>query len=372
MFKNILILLLISCIVACNHTTKQKDKKEIFIDPTEQVSATDLFSSYRYVALETTADNLISKIDKVQIDSTNNRIYVMDQERAAVFIFDSHGKFIHKIQHIGRAPEEYSSLEDFMMYKSDIYCLARSGKINCYSETGDFLRGYKLDNWYNNFVILNDSLMYLYSENSNNKNFNFILYDYKNDTYLKEFDPFSKNQNFLFQKTPFNWAGDSLLITKPFDLTVYLLDENAMVPWNTFSFNTPDKIPDEYENMSMEILNHNLRGKSLVKGLDHITKEKNMIWITYEIFYPDLGYRSLVSSYNLDSKKAKTFRSGDDIDTQIPFIFNPLLFYKDQLITYFPAIAALDIAKRYSLDIFKNDTIQETDNPVLFFNKLKR
>ena len=174
-----------------------------------------------------------------------------------------------------------------------------------------------------------------------------------------------------FKKTPFNQVGDSLLITKPFDLTVYLLDENAMVPWNTFSFNTPDKIPDEYENMSMEILNHNLRGKSLVKRLDHITKEKNMIWITYEIFYPDLGYRSLVSSYDLDSKKAKTFRSGDDIDSQIPFIFNPLLFYKDQLITYFPAIAALDIAKRYSLDIFKNDTIRETDNPILFFNKLK-
>lgn len=371
MFKNTLIIFLFCSLIACNQATKQENKKSIFIDPTEQVSASDLFCGYQYVALETKDDNLISKINKIQIDSDNDRIYVMDQERATVFVFDMHGKFINKIQRQGRAPEEYSSLEDFVIYKSDIYCLARSGKINCYSEKGDFLCGYKLDNWYNNFVILNDSLMYLYSENSNNKNFNFILYDYKNDTYLKEFDPFPKNQNFLFQKTPFNQIGDSLFITKPFDLTVYQLDENKMISWNSFSFNTPDKIPDNYKEMNTESLNLDLRGKSLVKRLDNITKIKNTIWIAYEIFYPDLGYRSLISSYDLDTKVGKTFRSGDDIDPQIPYIFNPLSFYKDQLITYFPAIAALDIAKRYSLDTFKNDTIQETDNPILFFNQLK-
>ncbi len=371
MFKNILIILLISSLVGCNQTMKQKSKKNIFIDPTKQVTISDLFGGYKYVALETTDDNFISKIDKIQIDSDNDRIYIMDQGRAAVFIFNMEGRFINKIQRIGRAPEEYSSLEDFIAYKSNIYCLARVGKINCFSETGDFLCGYKLDNWYNNFAILNDSLMYLYSENSNNKNFNFILYDYKNDAYLKEFDPFPKNQNFLFQKTPFNYVGDSLLITKPFDLTVYRLDENNMVPWYSFSFNTPDKIPDNYENMNMESLNLNLRGKSLVKRLDNITKVRNTLWIVYEIFYPDLGYRSLISSYDLDSKVTKTFRSGDNIDPQVPYMFNPLIFYKDQLITYFPAIAALDVAKRYSLDIFKDDTIQETDNPILFFNKLK-
>lgn len=371
MFKYIPIILLIACFAACKQTAKQANNADIFIDPTEQKSASDLFGGYRYIALETTDDNLIGKIDKVQIDSVRNRIYVMDQERGAVFVFNTQGKFIGKIQHPGRAPEEYTSLEDFVAYKSDIYCLARSGKINRYSETGDFLQGYKLDNWYNNFVILNDSLIYLYSENSNNKKFNFILYDYKNDVYLKEFDPFPKNQNYLFQKSPFNPVEDSLLITKPFDLTVYSLDENGMAPRYSFSFNTPDRIPNDYESMNTETLIQDLRGKSLVKRLDNITKIGNTIYIVYEIFYPELGYRSLISSYDLDSKMVKTFRSGDDIDPQVPFIFNPLGFYKDRLVTYFPAIASLSIAKTYSLDTFKNDSIQETDNPILFFNQLK-
>lgn len=371
MFKYIPIILLISSLVSCKHSTKQESKNNIFIDPAEQVAASDLFRGYRYVALETTDDNLIGKIDKVQIDSVRNRIYVMDRERGAVFVFNTHGKFIDKIQRPGRAPEEYTSLEDFVAYKSDIFCLARSGKINRYSETGDFLQGYKLDNWYNNFVILNDSLIYLYSENSNNKNFNFILYDYKNDVYLKEFDPFPKNQNYLFQKSPFNQVEDNLLITKPFDLTVYRLNENGMVPRYSFSFNTPDQIPEHYETMNTESLINDLRGKSLVKRLDNITKIGNTIWMVYEIFYPELGYRSLISSYDLDSKIVKTFRSGDEIDPQVPFLFNPLGFYKDRLVTYFPAIASLSIAKTYDLDIFKNDTIQETDNPILFFNQLK-
>lgn len=371
MFKNTFIIWLVSGLVACSHLPKKENQENIFIDPTIQVSCSDLFRDYQYVALETTNDNLIGKIDKIQIDSTNNRIYIMEREQASVLIFNMNGKFVNKIQRIGRAPEEYPSLEDFIVYKSKIYGLTRSGKINCYSENGNFLRSYKLDSWYNNFVILNDSLMYLYSENSNNKNFNFILYDYKNDAYLKAFDPFPKNQSFLFRGTPFNHVDDSLLITKPFDLTVYSLDENNMIPRYSFSFKTSDQIPDNYENMDMEILNRDLRGKTLVKRLDYITKIRNTIWIVYEIFYPGLGYRSHISSYNLKSKTLKTFRSGDDINPQFPYIYNPLSFYKDQLITYAPAVLALDIAKRYSLDIFQNDSIQETDNPILFFNKLK-
>lgn len=296
----------------------------------------------------------------------------MDNKGYSIFIFDKAGRYVSKIQKQGRASDEYTSLEDFVVYHSNIYCLSRINKeINVYSENGDFLKNYKLDNWYNNFAVLNDSLMYLYSEDSNDKLFNFILYDYKNNIYLKEFDPFKKNQSYRFRISPFNFSLGKYLVTKQFDNTVYSLGEKGMSPLFTFLFNTEDKIPEGYKDMDTDELSRFLREKSVVKRLEYVALSEKSLSLIYDIYYEGLGLRYHITSVDLETHVARTHRFYDELYPDFPFLSNPLGFHENSLVTYSSAISAIDIARRLSLDIFKNDSLKETDNPVIFFLKIK-
>lgn len=365
----VIIFIFLVILSSCSTKSQQSDVC-ITVDINNNVTPSSFFKEYRYISLETTEDNLIAQIDKIQLDS--NRIYAMDNKGFSIFIFDRTGRYINKIQKHGRASDEYISLEDFVVYRSDIYCLSRiNKKINVYSENGDFLKNYKLDNWYNNFAILNDSLMYLFSEDSNDKLFNFILYDYKNDIYLKEFDSFKKNQSYMFRMSPFNFSFGKCLVTKQFDNTVYSLDEEGITPIFTFLFNTEDKIPENYKDMPTEELAQFLRGKSIVKRLKYVALSQESLSLVYDIYYDGLGLRYHITSVDLKTHITRTHRFYDELYPEFPFLSNPLGFHEDCFVTCSSAISAIDIAKQLSLDIFQNDSLKETDNPVLFFLKMK-
>ena len=107
----------------------------IQIDPNkaERIKTSDYFKYHSFVALETTDDNLIAKIDKVQV--SNSRIYVMDEKQKSVFIFDEKGKYLSKICRHGQGAEEYINLYDFTVDASN-------GNIRIYDGISKFMLDY--------------------------------------------------------------------------------------------------------------------------------------------------------------------------------------------------------------------------------------
>lgn len=360
---------LLACVGSCGNKGISAGQQTVRIDLNDRKEATELFAGYEYIPLETNGDNLIGQIDKIQIDSVAGRIYVMERKEMAVFIFDLCGKSVGKVQKPGRAPEEYPGLEDFVAFHSEIYCLSRMKKLNVYSEKGDFLRSHDLDDWYSHFTILNDSLMYLFSENANHKHFNFILYDYKNDRYVREFDRFGKNQNYLFSLSPFQRTGSGLMVVKQFDNTVYDLNSDSIVPHFNIEFNTPDRFPDNYRTMDTGELLQKLKGKSLVRRIDYVYCTGNRLWLVYQNYDYDLGYRDHITCVDLISNTVKTYRLGDRLYAEFPGLMNPVAFCGGHLVTYVPAVALCNMD--LSSQPLAKDSIRETDNPVLFLNKLK-
>ncbi len=74
--------------------------------------------SLSYVFLETNDSCLIGHIDKVVI--YNNRFYILDKEKSkTLFIFDSLGKLVKKINREGKGPGEYSTPDDFVIDKEE-------------------------------------------------------------------------------------------------------------------------------------------------------------------------------------------------------------------------------------------------------------
>jgi hypothetical protein len=112
-----LMLLILSC--STKRTVDVDNKNDILTidllsEPVSKVTKlSDIAEDIEYIPLQTTANSLIGPFI-LKIIMRDNRIYIrnsgLDRE---ILCFDINGKFLLKINNIGRGPEEYSSANDF-------------------------------------------------------------------------------------------------------------------------------------------------------------------------------------------------------------------------------------------------------------------
>lgn len=74
------------------------------------------------IKLETTENNLIGYIVDVKI--YDNTIYVLDQFRKRIYLFDMNGKYKGKVDNLGKGPNEYLRIKDFNIYENEIFLLS--------------------------------------------------------------------------------------------------------------------------------------------------------------------------------------------------------------------------------------------------------
>ncbi|OUN65994.1 MULTISPECIES: 6-bladed beta-propeller [Butyricimonas] len=109
------IIILITCLLGCQH--KSMNTTCINFDFTQRmkdIHSIDLIKNYKLIPLETRDSVIIGKIDKAIL--YKDQIYIATFHRdQAVYIFNLQGKFLHKINTIGRGPEEYLQLSDIFI-----------------------------------------------------------------------------------------------------------------------------------------------------------------------------------------------------------------------------------------------------------------
>ena len=172
------IILIFLTICSCSNNRKSKVYEVFAVDTKRCDAITDFFDEYIIIPLETTEDNIIGNIDKISI--TDEYMYILDKQQAMIFVFDKAGRYINKIAHQGRALGEYQSISDFAVSCSYLYCLSRiNKKIFVYDFNAAFVRSCNLNDWYSSFCVVNDSLMYLFSDENNEQYFNYVLYNYQ-------------------------------------------------------------------------------------------------------------------------------------------------------------------------------------------------
>ena len=361
-----LYLMLWSVISCVSHASKQSALKEYDIDIQQRDAISDFVDSYKTLPLETTKDNLIGNINKVQIIDTC--IYVLDKEQATIFVFNTEGKYLNKICRQGRAPEEYLGLSDFMVYNADVYCLSHANqKIFVYNMQGDWERTIALDDGYERFYIQDDNTFYLFSDESNEKHYNYIVFNPLTNRVVNQLDEFEKNQGYCYEHFPFHAVDSNLLVTEQYDPTIYRLTPTEKQPLYSFLFNTQDKIYDELKTLDRAKLSQLLWGKEILRNLHAINLKGHILTIAYSIFCHDAGIRDFISRIDLEMNTIKTIRLGDEIFVQYPFLTTILDVHDGWFISTIPAVLAVDKGKE--LDMFAG--LQETDNPVLVLHHIK-
>jgi len=114
-----------------------------------EIPLSEVFASVTSIALETTKNSLIGRINKVV--ATPEYLIVLDNSIAnALFLFKKDGTFLHKFGRVGNGPGEYAEIADFCYDNTTgaIYMLDfQTDRVNLYDiHTGSFLKSIQLQN----------------------------------------------------------------------------------------------------------------------------------------------------------------------------------------------------------------------------------
>lgn len=161
-------------------TIKSDDLLSIDIDKLENkiYRLSELFSSIKYIPLETKKESLIGRIRHIEL--INDTIYILDASSSkCLFIFSLDGKFIRRIGEVGRGPGEFISPSDFTIdvKNHEIYIIdSYIQKINIYSTSGKFKRmiKYKAD-VRSNYIEYKNGQLYLDARMPKNAGFRYLL-----------------------------------------------------------------------------------------------------------------------------------------------------------------------------------------------------
>lgn len=364
----IAIVILSSC---GNKNSNYSENIREFDIKTNTISGIDNFiEEYFYVPLETGSDFIISNIETIKINK--DKIIILDNNGYKLYIFDMNGKLVSKINKRGKGNGEFIAVNDFELSDSVLYVLSRAEKkINIYDIRGSFKKQINLNDWYKKFKILDNDLICLYSERSNNQKWDFVIFDTKNEKYINHFEEIKTDESYGFQVSPFNqMQSGELYITKPFDYVIYELNKDYYRPYCKFNFDTKDKLPNDYNKLNYSELAEQTKGKTVVKRISMFIQNDTYKYIIYSLFIDELGIRDHISRID-EIGSVDTYRFGDIGENKIPFLAPPIAYYNNYLVSYYSAFVLLDIEKNRSSSYFANKGIRDTDNPILFFYKLK-
>lgn len=360
-----LVCLFFGALISC---TSAKDVMNYSVDLDKTSSADSFFTGYSSVILENNNENcMLSNVEKIICN--DSFISILDKDR--VLFFSPQGKYLSKIDKRGRGKDEYHKIDDYAIQNSMVFILTRAEKtIRVYSFSGRYIRKIDLNDWYMHLAFLQNNILVLSSENSNNIKKNFLVLDIKNQKEVGRYDSFDKNENMVFPSLPVFCGSDNegVFVIHPFDYTIYKLTSVGISPYRTFDFQNHN-VSDKIKEMSYYDAYLKTKNTSVIKYMGFYKETKNNMYMTCQMFTTDGGVCSYLIQLGLDGKTSVT-KLGWNYSSTVPYISKPLALYKDCIVSAMSANQVLNIEKIYKLNYFTNKGLNKDDNFVVFFNKL--
>lgn len=272
LISNFLLILLFSC----NSQNNNRNNSITYIDEENLKIISDfnpmqLIDSCTYIPLETSEQCLIGNINELQV--TEKYIFLSDYNTNNLLMFDRNGKFLNKIGHQGRGPQEYQYLRSFCLTPSNDTVIIYDGnlfRLQLYTTDNQYIGTFNLDKYmhrdsnvfrYVNGIrplekgklLLNYNYMHLCQ-------ISFSVYDYQKDSlYDIGYMPFQvtmDNPNETF-------STDDPIVTR------YEGSTSCCIPFNDTVF--------QYQNNSLQprIVIPALKGQTIDDKLKHFQNGKN-------------------------------------------------------------------------------------------------
>ena len=366
-FSFVLGLVVISCV---SQTKNEPNVQEISVDINKQADISKFVSSFDgCVPLETNEDCLVDEIRKLKM--VGDTIYIADDTKIIMFSRRD-GSCLGKIHKQGRGPGEYITLTNFDVFDSKLYVLSSiDEEIIEYSSCGDVLRTIDTKEGFRDLLVMNKNNIWLYSSDSNDLMYNFILINSDSNVKAK-YDSFSENQSFILSDDVFvNQSPDTLYTAKYFDNTVYVLHSDGYYPKYRFNMNLKHLISqEELSSTRIKVLYDTYKYKETLCQVMHIDRNENTLFAEILCFLDGLALKTCFVKTDMVTGKSHFYIRGNEVDERFPlFDLSRAIGYDGKtLISYLPASSAKRFQREYKLDYFSD--ISEYDNPVIVFHTL--
>ena len=398
MRKLFTILISLMLITACERqktSSPQNYLHVIDLDKTKpEILLSELFESVTPIALETTEESLIGRIDKIIV--TDEYIMVFDLWIAkSLLLFKRDGSFVRKIGHKGGGPGEYSSISDFCYDNTTgtVYVLDHnSNRVYLYNiHTNSFLKSIQLsDNGISRHVYHQNGELYTDLSAFKNKNEQYLL-NRRNqvtgsieeawldlETYSKNIDLIGGSP-FLFGKPFLFGDGNSFKFNTTFMEGIMSFEKGKITPFLAF---TPKYTLNMNDLKKVDIIN--------IESVLDLDKTNKVFNITYYFEHKDLIFlnfwhgsfqKTLVYNQKTrDSRHVNEFNDliykGKNSDFRQDFEFiaqdNNGLFGRSPDVRTIKELLENNLIS----DNFKNAAIElskleEDANPILLYYKFK-
>ncbi len=236
------------------------------------VSLDSIVANVRFVTLETNDECLIEKYDDIQV--FGDKIFVVSKSgiQEAIFIFDLEGRFLGKVDALGRGPGEYRNLMAYFINTKDetVGVIDFTSRLNVYDYGGNYLfsrqfRSFEAGEsafWFHDLHYFTvDEMTPFFEESEGLSEFNaIIVYDHSLEPYTQTF-ALKRNLFAPYVESPrvrpFVATEEELFFLHRFGDRIYKVDKGELEPIYHLDFGK-HKNPDIEETIAM--MNNDLRG----------------------------------------------------------------------------------------------------------------
>ena len=360
-------LVIMSCV---NQTNNESNLQVISVDINRQSNINEFVSSFDgCVPLETNEDCLVDEIRKLKM--VGDTIYIADGTKITMFS-RSDGSYLGKIHKQGRGPGEYITMTDFDVFDSMLYVLSDVDReIIVYNTAGEVQKIIYVSEGFNSLSVVDEDNIWLYSSDSNDSMYNFILIG-PNAGVKAKYDPFPTNLSYIIDDITFCGSDmDTLYTAQYYDNVVYSLHRNGYVPLCRFDMNLKYVVSqEELSATPLNKLHETYKYKESFRSIMHIDKNGQTLFAETWCFLDGLALKTCFVKADMATGKSHFYIRGNEVDERFPLfdLSNVIGYDRKIMISYLPAFLAKKYGKKYKINNIAN--LSEYDNPVIVFHTL--
>lgn len=124
-------------------------------------------TSVEFVLLEMTDESLVGDLSTMgTVKVRDGKFYIKDEQQQAIVVFSEKGKYLGKLNAMGRGPEEYHEILDFDVVRNEIAILDYSRVLFYDAESFEFLRSKLLYDFMASRILADSLYYYFHASNT--------------------------------------------------------------------------------------------------------------------------------------------------------------------------------------------------------------
>ena len=357
--------------------------KNIYVDLTKienEKPLNEYIDQVDFIRLETTDSSLIRIISNLRV--ADRKIYIFDGSQGCIFVFDEKGKYLFKIDRLGRGPDEYSRILAFGIDQQNVIILGLSELVLYNKDNGDFVKKIRITQ--KDFLPVEfqvDSSFYYFQTAdglpTNKIQTTIVVYDKEEFTLQKGYtDPFYFKERPHVTSTVFIDSPYGVLFHQVLNDTLYRLGEKGLEPLFFLNMGQNQFTYQRYEETPVDSKGKKVIPYKAVYPIDEIVfTDKYLYFTCYQKTRDAVKYDVFWCFYRLDTGELKVFDENKlkekskygtnvfDFDTVDKDGYFYVVCYPS-ILTYFRDKRGDQLDERYK-------EMQPEDNPWLMKYRLK-